>query len=357
VICANPRSGSYWLCELFELNGFGSPSEHLRPGLTRVARNVRGFQILRLMRAIWAYGEFDDGLSTKVIYKFAREFFAGDEIGFARRLSRRLPIRFVHLHRRNMVAQALSGIAANKTTVWRAESANARETVEQSYPDYDFELTAQLFDRLAADAEALNAAMTELGREAGCRVMSIVYEDLQDDTEAVMRAVCAFLGRPVETADIDARLQKIAPKAALDHERRFREEFAAARGLEAADVEARATPRTVAAKPNAADGEPGVVKLLRRIVPRPVKQAVIGVLHFVLKPIVNNPELLARQDALFELFDQRISRFEAATTKRIDALEAENAALRAEVERLGGAAPEPEAADDEAGGKIVKIGR
>lgn len=107
---------------------------------------------------------------------------------------------FVHLHREDVPAQAVSWHRAEQTNLWHRTGGEEREEPQRE-PRYGF---AQIRE-LARAIEEHNSAWRGWFAGVGVRPYVVRYEDLDADPVGVARGVLDFLGlelppgRPIET--------------------------------------------------------------------------------------------------------------------------------------------------------------
>jgi LPS sulfotransferase NodH len=123
------------------------------------------------------------------------------------------PVRWVHITRRDTVAQAVSRVRADQTGRWVSHGAERWHE-------------AAVYDRaaiLAAYREVRDgdAAWRAHFTRGGIQPVEVVYEELVDDYEGTIMRVAAALGEQIDTVPAP-RLQRQADEVNLDWTRRFR---------------------------------------------------------------------------------------------------------------------------------------
>lgn len=218
LLCATPRSGSTLLCGLLESSGVaGHPASYFDRRILDV--NAESWQIARP----------DDGRIDAVYLQHARiagstsnGVFGGrimgatlpeltDDLAAAAgagtdldRLSEHLGrLRFVHLRRRDVVAQAVSWAKSEQTHFW-----HPGEEIEPGAqePHYDEDLIDQLVTRI----HDLDARWAAWFTAQGITPCMVAYEDLAADPVAVAHAVLDHLALevpPGQTITVRARRQ------------------------------------------------------------------------------------------------------------------------------------------------------
>ena len=214
LVCATERSGSTLLCELLAGTGVaGRPEEYFEflseTGRVRQPREyfptVADPSILELLpplqpplpavpwerrladareRGTTANGVF----GSKMMWAYLDDFLAHGEpeeqLG---------PLRWVHVERRDTLAQAISLWRAVQTAQWRAEDRDA--DVE---PVFHAGAIAHLKRRLEAHAEAWRAWFAERGIEP----LEIVYEAFAEQPRATICRVLDHIGVPSAGVDV-----------------------------------------------------------------------------------------------------------------------------------------------------------
>lgn len=209
-ICATPRTGSSLLLGLLESTGvagrpqayFRAPDEALwaeRWGLDRGAGGRVDYG--DFVRAALAAGRSENGVfGAKLMWGTLDEVvekLAGVHPDLAGRDTALLErafgeVRFVYLHRDDVLAQAVSWLRAEQTGTWYigghgeigGGAAGGRS------PHYD----ASGIDRWMRTIREHNAAWQAWFAATGIRPHTVRYEDLDADPGAVVRGILDFLG-------------------------------------------------------------------------------------------------------------------------------------------------------------------
>ena len=206
LICATPRSGSTLLCGLLESSGVaGRPASYFnRRGLHdyadawRIARPRDGRIDDAYVRAALAAGTTPNGvfggrIMAETLPELIGDLAADDrsaatDVELLRaRLGR---LRFVHLRRRDVVAQAVSWAKALQTHYWHPGEA---VTPGGQDPRYDEELIG----RLVAAIEKFEADWTLWFAAHSIVPCQVVYEELAADPVRTARNVLDYLGLQV----------------------------------------------------------------------------------------------------------------------------------------------------------------
>lgn len=208
VICATPRTGSTLLCGLLESSGVaGHPASYFnRRGLHdyattwRLDRPADGRIDPAYVRAAIAAGSTPNGIfGVRIMAETLPELVADlapagpdpepeprvDELELLARSFGRL--RFVHLRRRDVVAQAVSWAKALQTHFWHPGEAVAPGGHD---PHYDEELIG----RLVTGIECFEAAWRRWFTAHGVTPCEVVYETLAADPIGTAESVLDELG-------------------------------------------------------------------------------------------------------------------------------------------------------------------
>ena len=213
LICATPRTGSSLLSGLLESTGLaGRPESYFRrqdeqSWVARwgVARSDGTFNYGAYIEGALVAGRTGNGVfAARVMWGTLDEVI--DKLGtlypeLARRdidlLQRAFGrTEFVYLHRRDVVAQAVSWLRAEQTGVWVAD-----RDEPHGEPRFDRDKITE-FVRTIDDH---NAAWQQWFAGVGVEPFTVIYEDLDADPVGVTRGVLDALrldlplGRPVQT--------------------------------------------------------------------------------------------------------------------------------------------------------------
>lgn len=220
VFCTS-RSGS----ELFidHLKNYGiAAEEHLNRAIPLALRDSieSDPEFLLRLASESPYRNFGIKVSHDKMVPF---FVSGELPGHAGRWS------FVNVSRRNVVAQAVSLVLAEKTGAWRSDKLRGVQVLPE---DYDFNAIFSAVDRITW-TEGKNLAL--MGK-LGVLPYQVYYEDLAADPEGVSATAAKHLGLPALDADVEQfpLLRRIGPARQASEinalwEKRFRSDLAAAR--------------------------------------------------------------------------------------------------------------------------------
>jgi len=207
LICATPRSGSTLLCGLLESSGVaGHPASYFnREGLNgyaddwRIARPRDGQIDEAFVRAALTAGKTSNGVfGGRIMAETLPELISGLAAAASRPavtdvdlLSAQLGrLRFVHLRRRDVVAQAVSWAKSLQTHFWHPGEAVAPGGQD---PHYDEELIG----RLVATIERSEADWTVWFAAHSIVPCEVTYEELAADPPRTAQEVLDYLGLDV----------------------------------------------------------------------------------------------------------------------------------------------------------------
>ena len=204
LICATPRSGSTLLCGLLESSGVaGHPASYFnRAGLQdyaddwRLARPPDGRIDEAYVQAALAAGRTPNGVfGGRIMAETLPELVSdlttavgGPPVTDVELLGAQLGrLRFVHLRRRDVVAQAVSWAKALQTHFWHPGEAvrpGGRD------PHYDEELIG----RLVATIERFETDWSRWFGAQGVMPCEVAYEELAADPRRTAHRVLSYLG-------------------------------------------------------------------------------------------------------------------------------------------------------------------
>jgi LPS sulfotransferase NodH len=201
-VCGTPRTGSTLLCGLLRATGVaGRPESYFRLpdeadwaarwGVER--RSDGSLRYADFARAAVAAGTTANGaFGARVMWGTLDHMLAGLRAGRPEVAGTDLdllteafgPLRFVHLHRADVVAQAVSWARAEQTGYWQEGDVAAAE------PAFDIVQIRSL----VATIEEHNAAWRSWFASVGARPFELRYEDVVADPAGALRGVLTFLG-------------------------------------------------------------------------------------------------------------------------------------------------------------------
>lgn len=233
LLCATPRSGSTLLCGLLGSSGVaGRPASYFnRRGLHdyatdwRVVQPADGRIDTAYVQAALAAGSTPNGVFGGRLMAESRPELVADLAAEADQLSSSDlellvdhfgRIRFVHLRRLDVVAQAVSWAKSLQTHVW-----HPGERIEPGAetPHYDEELIG----RLVGTVERFEAGWTRWFEEQQIAPFEVTYEQLAADPVSVAYQVLDFLDLEIEEGrELVVRDRQQADQVNADWIERFR---------------------------------------------------------------------------------------------------------------------------------------
>lgn len=190
VIFSTPRSGSTLLCDVLRKNGMCLAHEYFQP-----------FEYLPLLAQRWGCIDNGELIPDRFVERLCRyRTFANGWLGinlhgshipvFQRFIEFFPDVRFhyMHLYRRDLVAQAISLNLAVQTGMW---SSHFRPSDEQRVPEYDF--AAIEAARREIEQQNLLVRAFLAGRRLECR--DVVYEDLVAGSSALGEYLATLFGK------------------------------------------------------------------------------------------------------------------------------------------------------------------
>ena len=224
MICATPRSGSTLLCSLLRSSGVaGQPESWFRmQDRTDWARawGIGAGDWQRYLAAAIVAGTGRNGVcGLRLMWNMLGELVA--ELGGAAVAEQAAllaktfgPTAFVHLSRRDGVAQAVSRHRAEASGIWHL---GIEEAEVPGAAGYDFGRIAGYFDAVAAE----NVAWDGWFAANGIAPLRVFYEELSADPGAVARLVLTHLGLQAD-CPLQSLVRRMADATSLAWGARFR---------------------------------------------------------------------------------------------------------------------------------------
>jgi LPS sulfotransferase NodH len=240
IICATPRTGSTLLCRLLKASGVGDPDSFISrfipewaeawgvpPAETmsrkdfaaaylaaaiRAGKGGTGIFGLRLMRE--NVGDLDGMIDL------VHPGVAPGRLRFEHAFG---PLLYVHLSRREKVAQAISLVKAEQSGLWHVapDGSELERLAPPAEPHYDF---ARLH-REVTELEGFDAGWNTWFEEQGISPYRVVYEDLSADPAGELARLCAALGiAPSDRADVKPAVARLADATSVEWAERYRAE-------------------------------------------------------------------------------------------------------------------------------------
>ena len=238
IICATPRSGSTMLCDLLAATGVaGQPESYYRR--QSIADYCEEFDLpmgeignpdfeRAYLDAVLRQGTGSTGMfGLRLMWESAKELApllarlypqAGDDA--ARLASAFGAPTYIHLSRKDKLAQAISRLRAEQSGLWHrsADGTERERTAPPREPEYDH-------DRLAgfvAEAEADDHAWLTWFATHRIEPVRIVYEQFSADPKATLAGLLTALGRDASIANaVEVRTSRLADETSQEWARRF----------------------------------------------------------------------------------------------------------------------------------------
>lgn len=244
ILCASPRSGTTLFCDLLTATGVaGRPASYYRvEDIAEWAERMgvpfgEGAAFERAyLDAVVRRGTADTGtFALRLMWYSVADLMTRLELvlpGLADDAARLkaafgVPL-YVHLSRRDKVAQAVSRLKAQQTGLWHmgADGTERERTAPHRAPVYDTERLAGF----VAEAETADAAWNRWFDRHGITPVRVSYEDVAADPRAALAQVLEALGRdPALAQGAEIRTAKMADEESRDWAARFEVERAAGR--------------------------------------------------------------------------------------------------------------------------------
>jgi len=239
LICATPRSGTTLLCDLLEQTGVaGRPDSFYRQqSIGDWAERFgvapgEGFAFeRRYLEATIRYGSGDTGMfGMRVMWPSMPEMqqrlthIVPDAATDAHRLRAAFGTTlYIHLERKDRVAQAISRAKAEQSGLWHRHADGSERELVKPYqaPSYD---SVQL-DRLIAETNEHEAAWKHWFAAQEIAPLGVTYEELSTDRVATLSRILSALGRdPAIAASIAPQTARLADAQSQQWAERYRAE-------------------------------------------------------------------------------------------------------------------------------------
>ena len=232
IICATPRSGSTLLCRLLRSSGVaGQPESWFRRQNRadwardwRITRADGSFDWPTYLTAAIRAGTGPNGTcGLRLMWNMAEELTA--DLGGALLPQQAAlladtfgPLRFIHLSRRDLVAQAISRHKAEVSGTWHLGFEEAEHPAE---PDYDFARISAYVEEARTD----NHHWQNWFSANRIRPLSLWYEDLAAQPERTAQSALDFLGLTLPPGHtLTAPNRRMADATSADWAARYRAE-------------------------------------------------------------------------------------------------------------------------------------
>lgn len=246
IICGTPRTGSTLLCDLLASAGTaGNPDSFYGQRFmswwaeewklpSRDTMSERDFNTAYLNAAIDAGKGGTAIFGLRLMRENLDELSAildqiyphhpSDTARFERAFGKLL---YIHLTRKDKLAQAISLIKAEQTGLWHIapDGTEIERLAPPEDPEYDFERIRQEIGNLESFDRAWNAWF----EEQRIRPLRVSYAQLSADPAATLVRICEALGVQAPNADeVRPGVAKLSDETSLDWMRRYRLDLGAA---------------------------------------------------------------------------------------------------------------------------------
>jgi len=247
VICATPRSGSTLLCDMLTDTGIaGSPDSFFRRESFLDWADYFGVPVAgwrgehefdrAYLSAVKRYGSNGTGVfGMRLMWESVRDlsdrlgdFYPGLSSDSERLGAAFGPPRYLHLSRKDKVAQAISLLRAEQSGLWHvfADGSERERLTPAREAVYDFERLSMLVARL----EQHDAAWVQWFAGQRMEPLRITYEALSKDPRSVLATVLAALDlEPAAAEAAGIRTAKLADGESREWAARFRRESGVSR--------------------------------------------------------------------------------------------------------------------------------
>lgn len=233
ILCTTPRSGSTLVCALIAAAGSGgAPESWYRPEDRAdyatdwgIADAHGGFSAADYLAAAIRAGSGGDGTFGLRLQPGSLELLRADLASLSgpapdlALMRRHLgPCRFLHVSRRDGVAQAISRLKAEVSQVWHLDGS------EPAGPRPRAAYDAARIDAFRAEAARGNAAWEAWFAAEGIVPHRLVYEDFAGDPAAAVVAALDALGLPPQRAGLAVPNRRMADAESAAWATRYRAE-------------------------------------------------------------------------------------------------------------------------------------
>lgn len=185
IVASSYRSGSNFLCqELWRTGVLGSPVEFLNPydALPALMNRFKASSPSDYITKLIAHRSSKNGVFGLKTHSHHFEVFLKQ---YPQLLETLAPVTFIHINRRNKLAQAVSMAKALQTDFWTSRIESERPPAQ-----YDRELIAKCLE----EVEAQELKWPQWFAAHNVRPFQVLYEDLIADASKVVRGIIELLG-------------------------------------------------------------------------------------------------------------------------------------------------------------------
>jgi LPS sulfotransferase NodH len=185
IVAASYRSGSNYLCwELWRTGVLGAPVEFLNPydALPVLMNRFKASSAANYITKLIEHRTSKNGVFGLKTHSHHFEAFLKQYPALLEALA---PVTFIHIHRRNKLAQAVSMAKALQTDFWTSRIESERPPAQ-----YDRELIAKCLEEI----EQQERKWPQWFEAHNVTPFQVLYEDLIADTPKVVRSIIELLG-------------------------------------------------------------------------------------------------------------------------------------------------------------------
>ena len=190
MICSFPRSGSTLIAEaLRRTSSAGVPAEYFNTRQVAAYAKRVGHQpsLKEYILFLEKHRTSSNGVfGVKMHFRHLRRFPNQDlALAYLKRFQ-----SYVLVTRRNVVAQAVSLVRAGATDMWNTDDPKSAERIRTTQTAYDKSAIAYWVAEILRAERAWNALLAQVSGS----LLTITYEELISDFEAVMRRIADHIG-------------------------------------------------------------------------------------------------------------------------------------------------------------------
>ncbi|WP_425403532.1 Stf0 family sulfotransferase [Hwanghaeella sp.] len=242
IICATPRTGSTLLCDLLTATGrTGAPDSFFMTGIDAKWLEHWGMPVegspedpaycAAMLKGAINAGTAGTGIfGLRLMHRYLDRLAAlidrvhpGCRNDKARLAAAFGDVLYIHLRRRDKLAQAISLVKAQQTGLWHIapDGTEVERLAPPAEPVFDFQHIAATLEEL----ESHDTAWTDWFDTEGIEPLTVDYESLSENPGKELERICAALGVAAPPPDsIAPGVAKLADAVSRDWMERFREE-------------------------------------------------------------------------------------------------------------------------------------
>jgi len=235
ILCSTPRTGSTLLCSLLRnTNRAGVPESYFRSQDVEarahrwhIRQSNGSINFHDYLNCVLEKGRTPNGVfAVRIMWETMNELLAnlrgaglsGSDLTVLKNSLG--PLQFVHLQRRDVVAQAVSRLRAEQTNIWHITSKASPESKKPNNVFYDREA----LQRFVGESDAHNLSWNQWFESNGVNPLRIAYEDLDQNNQAELQRVLEFIGEQPSEIPAVARNVRMADALSREWAERYRSE-------------------------------------------------------------------------------------------------------------------------------------